>query len=88
MKNALIISYLWPPSGAVGSIRPVKLAKLLSQFGWNAVIVTIKDRYYEQLNQGAQEIDWKGVVIRTKCLGNPRLLYVWMKARLFKFMGR
>jgi glycosyltransferase involved in cell wall biosynthesis len=90
MKNMLIISYLWPPSGAVGSIRPAKLAKSLSQQGWKTTIVTVKERYYEELNESSQERDWNvaGAVIRTKCLGNLRLLYVWMKARLFKLMGR
>jgi hypothetical protein len=88
MKNVLIISYFWPPSGAVGAIRPSKLAKSLSLHDWTAVIVTVKERYYEQLNEGSQERDWNGVVIRTKCLGSPRLLYVWMKSRLFRLLGR
>jgi glycosyltransferase involved in cell wall biosynthesis len=88
MKNVLIISYLWPPSSAVGSIRPSKLAKLLGQHGWKAMIVTVKERYYEQLGKTVEEGSLNGFVIRTKCLGNPRLLYVWMKARLFRMMGR
>jgi glycosyltransferase involved in cell wall biosynthesis len=88
MKNVLIISYLWPPSGAVGAIRPSKLTRLLNQHGWNATIVTVKERYYQQLNKAADEKACTGTVIRTKCLGNPRQPYVWMKARLFKWMGR
>jgi glycosyltransferase involved in cell wall biosynthesis len=88
MKNVLIISYLWPPSGAVGAIRPSKLARLLRQHGWTAVIVTVKERYYEHLNKAGDEKVCTGTVIRTKCLGNPRQPYVRMKARLFKWMGR
>jgi hypothetical protein len=88
MKNALIISYLWPPSGAVGAIRPAKLAKVLNLHDWKAVIVTVKERYYEQLCEASKEQGCNDTVIRTICLGNPRLLYVWMKARLFKLRGR
>lgn len=88
MKKMLIISYLWPPSGAVGAIRPSKLAKLLSQHGWNAIIVTVKQRHYEELSPVADEKAWTGAVIRTKCLGNPREFYVWMKSEFFKLMGR
>ena len=88
MKNVLIISYFWPPSGAVGAIRPSKVAKLLSQQGWRAVIVTVKERYYEQLNPVTEEKDQSSAVIRTKCFENPRLIYVWIKSRFFKFLGR
>ena len=88
MKNALIISYLWPPSGAVGAIRPTKLAKVLNLHDWKTVIVPVKERYYEQLSEASKEQGCNETVIRTMCLGNPRLLYVWMKARLFKLRGR
>jgi glycosyltransferase involved in cell wall biosynthesis len=88
MKNVLIVSYLWPPSSAVGSIRPSKLAKILSQHGWKTAIVTVNERYYEQLNESSQERNTNGDVIRTKCFGNPRLLYVWMKAKMFSWLGR
>jgi glycosyltransferase involved in cell wall biosynthesis len=88
MKNVLIISYFWPPSGAVGAVRPAKLAKVLSLHGWKAVIVTVKEQYYEQLNSAAEEQDWTDAVIRTKSFGNPRLLYVWMKSKFFRLAGR
>jgi glycosyltransferase involved in cell wall biosynthesis len=88
MKNVLIISYFWPPSGAVGAIRPAKLAKVLGLHGWKAVIVTVKEQYYGQLNTAAEEQGWTGAVIRTKSFGNPRLLYVWIKSKVFSLAGR
>jgi len=88
VKNVLIISYFWSPSGAVGAIRPAKIAKLLSQQGWNAIIVTVKERYYEELNPVRDEKEQTTAVIRTKCFGNPRLLYVGIKSRIFRFLGR
>jgi glycosyltransferase involved in cell wall biosynthesis len=88
MKNVLIISYFWPPSGAVGAIRPAKLAKVLGLHGWKVIIVTVKEQYYEQLNTAAEKTRWTGAVIRTKSFGNPRLLYVWIKSKFFRLAGR
>lgn len=43
MKNVLIISYYWPPSGGAGVQRVLKFCKYLSNFGWNPIVLTVKD---------------------------------------------
>ncbi|MGB5926290.1 MAG: glycosyltransferase [Dehalococcoidia bacterium] len=40
MNKVLIITYHFPPSPAVASLRPLGLAKYLPEFGWQAVILT------------------------------------------------
>ena len=43
MKNVLVISYYWPPAGGPGSLRVLKFAKYLPQFGWKPVILSVKN---------------------------------------------
>ena len=43
MKNVLIISYYWPPSGGPGVQRVLKFCKYLPSFGWNPIVLTVKD---------------------------------------------
>ena len=43
MKNVLIISYYWPPSGGPGVQRVLKFCKYLPNFGWNPIVLTVKD---------------------------------------------
>lgn len=50
MKNVLLISYHFPPSSAVGGIRIVNFAKSLPQFGWNPIVLTLKDKYIEKID--------------------------------------
>jgi len=42
LKRVLIVTYYFPPRPAVGSLRPLGLAKYLPEFGWEAVILTAK----------------------------------------------
>ena len=46
MKKVLIITYYWPPSGGSGVQRCLKFARYLRQFGWEPVILTVKDPNY------------------------------------------
>ncbi len=43
MKKVLIITYYWPPAGGAGVQRVLKLAKYLPQYGWQPIILTIKN---------------------------------------------
>ena len=43
MKNVLIISYYWPPSGGPGVQRVLKFCKYLPKYGWNPIVLTVKD---------------------------------------------
>lgn len=57
MKNVLIISYYWPPSGGAGVQRWLKFTKYLPEFGWEPIIITVKpeDATYPSLDPGLEE---------------------------------
>ncbi len=44
MKNVLIISYYWPPSGGAGVQRWLKFSKYLPQFGWHPIVLTVDEK--------------------------------------------
>lgn len=44
-KKVLFITYHFPPSGSTGAIRPVKFVKYLQDFGWNSVVLTVKNGF-------------------------------------------
>ncbi|MDG2013298.1 MAG: hypothetical protein P8J33_07325 [Pirellulaceae bacterium] len=48
MKRILIIYPHWPPSNLVGVHRVRLIANELHQLGWNATVLTIDDRDYEE----------------------------------------
>ncbi len=43
MKKVLMISYYWPPSGGPGVQRVLKFCKYLPEFGWDPIILTVKN---------------------------------------------
>lgn len=49
-KRVLIITYYWPPSGAIGVHRCLKFAKYLKKIGWEPIIYTAKDAQYPYLD--------------------------------------
>ncbi len=51
MKKVLIITYHWPPSGGIGVLRCLKIAKYLHHFGWEPVIYAPLNAQYEFLDE-------------------------------------
>ena len=47
MKKVLIITYYWPPAGGPGVQRVLKFAKYLPEFGWQPIILTVKNGEYK-----------------------------------------
>ncbi len=41
LKNLLVITYYWPPSGGPGVQRVLKFCKYLSKYGWRPIILTV-----------------------------------------------
>lgn len=46
MKNLLIIAYYFPPSGGPGVQRVLKHIKYIREYGWNPIVLTVKDAQY------------------------------------------
>ncbi len=50
MKNILLVAYYFPPNTAVGGIRIVNFVKYLPSFSWNPYVLTIQERYIEEVD--------------------------------------
>jgi len=46
MDKVLVISYYWPPAGGPGVQRILSFVKYLPQFGWQPVVLTVKNGEY------------------------------------------
>ena len=57
MKNILIIYPHFPPSNLAGVHRPRLFAQHLPAFGWNPIILTVHEKYYEEaLDENLQKL--------------------------------
>lgn len=74
-KKVLIVTYYWPPSGGPGVQRALKFAKYLPQFGWEPIILTIKDGEYPAIDESLEkDIPEECMVYKTKAI-EPNFLY-------------
>lgn len=87
MKSILIITQCWPPDASVGSLRPLHLARKLAERGWQPVILTVKEHYYQHVN-GSEIASMPGTIIRTACLPHPNKVYLWLKKKVAKLAGQ
>jgi len=55
MKKLLIITYYWPPAGGPGVQRVLKFAKYLPEFGWQPIILTVKNGEYPAIDKSLQD---------------------------------
>jgi hypothetical protein len=58
MKRILIVSYYYPPSSAVGAVRPSKFADYLPAFGWHPTVVTASAPLAVPQNHGQERIGY------------------------------
>jgi len=47
MKKIFLISYYFPPFGGAGAQRIVKFVKYLPDYKWNSIVLTVKEKYYQ-----------------------------------------
>jgi len=67
MNKVLIITYYWPPSGGPGVQRVLKFAKYLPQFGWQPIILTVKNGEYPAIDRTLEkDIPEECIVYKTK----------------------
>ena len=78
-KSILLLAYSWPPDVSVGSVRPVYLSRQFARLGWQPIVITVREQYYERLNTGGVMGTDSAFVIRTHCLPNPRYAYLSVK---------
>lgn len=98
MNKVLIISFAFPPKLAIGSQRPYRLSKYLPEFGWEAVILTIKRQGKLPAEVRVIETDYKDITrniktgrsvnndnINTELKSNWSPLSIWKK-HIVKFI--
>lgn len=55
LKKVLIITYYWPPGSGPGVQRWVKFSKYLPEFGWQPIILTVKNGTFASEDPTLQE---------------------------------
>jgi glycosyltransferase involved in cell wall biosynthesis len=74
-KKVLIITYYWPPSGGPGVQRVLKFAKYLPEFGWEPIILTVKNGEYPAIDNSLfKDIPENCKVFKSKAI-EPTFLY-------------
>jgi len=67
MNKVLMISYYWPPAGGPGVQRPLKFARYLPHFGWQPIVLTVKDGVYPATDRSlAEEVPAELPVYRSR----------------------
>jgi glycosyltransferase involved in cell wall biosynthesis len=85
MKKMLMVVYHFPPDAAIGAVRPAKFAKYLPEFGWEPIVYTLKERYYEGHDFGRLEPALNGTRIhRAALIPGPLQIYSKLKDRIRK----
>jgi len=74
-KKVLIVTYYWPPAGGPGVQRVLKFAKYLPEFGWQPLILTVKNGEYPAFDPTLEkEVPEAARVFRTAAI-EPNFLY-------------
>jgi glycosyltransferase involved in cell wall biosynthesis len=75
MKNILIITYYWPPSGGSGVQRWLKFVKYLPQFGYKPFVYTVENGEYPVLDNSLEKDIPKEAVVIKKPIWEPYGFY-------------
>lgn len=81
MKRVLLIAYYFPPDFAVGGQRIAKFARNLPTFGWEPTVLTIDDRYRDQLDM--ERMKELGNVQVLKTLKVPNMTGFLLKIKMY-----
>jgi len=61
-RRVLLISYYFPPGNCIGSLRTGKLAKYLSEFGWEPWVLTVELRLSGMSEDLPIEVDQRHII--------------------------
>lgn len=80
-KRVLIITYYWPPSGGIGVLRCLKIAKYLREYGWEPIIYTPQNAHYPFIDHSNdKDIPVNAEILKTK-IWEPFSLYKILTGR-------
>jgi glycosyltransferase involved in cell wall biosynthesis len=81
MKRALILTYYWPPAGGPGVQRWLKFTKYLSEFEWEARILTVKDGTYSAVDHELENEVPKDILVYKTKSRDPFRFYNMLKGK-------
>jgi len=55
LKKVLVVTYYWPPAGGPGVQRVLKFVKYLPEFGWQPIVLTVRDGEYPAIDETLNE---------------------------------
>lgn len=85
-KKVLIFTYYWPPSGGIAVQRFLKFSHYLPQYGWEPIIVTVKNGSYPYYDYSLEkEINPSLRVYKTKTF-EPFEIYNLLQGKRGKIM--
>jgi glycosyltransferase involved in cell wall biosynthesis len=88
MRKVIILTYYWPPAGGIAVQRFLKFAKYLAQYGWEPIIITVKNGSYPFYDQSLlKEVPSNVRVYRTKTL-EPFEIYNRMRGEKGKTVAQ
>jgi glycosyltransferase involved in cell wall biosynthesis len=74
MKKVLVVTYYWPPAGGPGVQRVLKFCKYFPEFGWDPVVLTVRNGEYPNLDPTLLE-EAENINVYKSISFNPFLLY-------------
>lgn len=80
-KKVLIITYYWPPSGGIGVLRCLKIAKYLRQYDWEPIIYTAKDAHYPSIDHSNEKDIPKNCTILKQKIWEPYHIYKFITGK-------
>lgn len=82
MKRALMISYMFPPTGGSGVQRSLKYTKYLPEFGWDVSVLTVRDLAYDVRDHSLlDELPKQTRIVRTESADPLRVAEVVRQSR-------
>jgi len=81
LKPILIITYYWPPGSGPGVQRWLKFSKYLPEFGWQPIILTVKNGSYPSIDETLlKEVSDENIIYRTRAI-EPFALYNMLRGK-------
>ncbi len=82
MRKVLIITYYWPPAGGGAVQRITKFCKYLPEFGWEPIILTVKNGTYDTLDKSLEaDVSHIAKVYYASSL-EPHLIFNFLKNKI------
>ena len=81
LKNLLVITYYWPPSGGPGVQRVLKFCKYLSKYGWQPIILTVDSGDFPVIDNSLEKQIGELKVYKSKSISVHKIFNIVSKKK-------